>query len=139
ARSAVARAEAPRRRGRRRRWRRRRRRGVNAAFLVIDKPEGITSHDVVAAVRAVTGIKKVGHTGTLDPFATGVLPLALGAATRLTNYFLSSDKVYRGAMRFGFATDTFDIDGERTSEETSPPLERARLEEIFARYVGTVE
>lgn len=107
--------------------------------LVIDKPVGWTSHDVVAKVRNLTRIKKVGHTGTLDPFATGVLPLTLGRATRLTNYFLSSDKVYRGAMRFGFATDTFDVDGERTSEVTSPRLETARLEEIFARYVGTVE
>src|SRR5512147_2510365 len=76
--------------------------------LVIDKPAGCTSHDVVANIRNLTKVRKVGHTGTLDPFATGVLPLTLGKATRLTSYFLSSDKVYRGVIRFGFATTTFD-------------------------------
>src|SRR4030043_72054 len=75
--------------------------------IIIDKPSGWTSHDVVAKIRNLTKIKKVGHTGTLDPFATGVLPLTLGYATRLTNYFLASDKTYHGVMRFGFATTTF--------------------------------
>ncbi len=106
--------------------------------LVIDKPAGWTSHDVVAKIRNLTKIKKVGHTGTLDPFATGVLPLTLGRATRLTNYFLSSDKLYRGVMRFGFATTTFDVDGEPTGDDTAPSVDRARVEEIFARYLGTV-
>jgi tRNA pseudouridine55 synthase len=106
--------------------------------LIVDKPTGWTSHDVVAKVRNITRIKKVGHTGTLDPFATGVLPLTLGRATRLTNYFLSSDKVYRGAMRFGFATNTFDLDGEPTTEITSPRLDAERLQQIFAGYVGTI-
>jgi len=106
--------------------------------LVIDKPVGWTSHDVVAKIRNLTKIKKVGHTGTLDPFATGVLPLVLGRATRLTNYFLSSDKVYCGAMRFGFATTTFDLEGEPISEETHPALDGERLEQIFRSYVGTV-
>ena len=106
--------------------------------VVIDKPAGWTSHDVVAKVRNITKIKKVGHTGTLDPFATGVLPLTLGRATRLTNYFLSSDKVYRGVIRFGFATTTYDLDGEPLSEDTNPGLDRSRLDDIFARYMGTV-
>jgi tRNA pseudouridine55 synthase len=106
--------------------------------VVIDKPAGWTSHDVVAKIRNITKIKKVGHTGTLDPFATGVLPLTLGRATRLTSYFLASDKVYRGIIRFGFATDTFDLDGEPVGEDTRPQLERARLEEIMARYNGPV-
>ncbi len=106
--------------------------------VVIDKPAAWTSHDVVAKVRNITKIKKVGHTGTLDPFATGVLPLTLGKATRLTNYFLASDKVYRGVMRFGFATDTFDLDGEPAGEDTRPQLDKARLEEIMVRYLGTV-
>src|SRR5439155_21330716 len=97
----------------------------------IDKPPGWTSHDVVAKIRNLTKIKKVGHTGTLDPFATGVLPLTLGRATRLTNYFLSSDKVYRGVMRFGFATTTFHLDGEPASEDAHPPLDPKRLAEIF--------
>lgn len=106
--------------------------------LVIDKPAGWTSHDVVAKIRNLTRIKKVGHTGTLDPFATGVLPLTTGKATRLTSYFLNSDKVYRGVMRFGFATTTFDVDGEPLGEISSPTLDPARVAEIAARYVGTV-
>ena len=106
--------------------------------LIIDKPAGWTSHDVVAKIRNITRIKKVGHTGTLDPFATGVLALTLGRATRLTNYFLASDKVYRGVMRFGFATTTFDLDGEPLGQDTEPLLDRCRLEEIFSRYLGTV-
>jgi len=106
--------------------------------IVIDKPAGWTSHDVVAKVRNITKIKKVGHTGTLDPFATGVLPLTLGKATRLTNYFLSSDKRYRGVIRFGFATATFDLDGEPLGEDSKPRLDRGRLEQIFARCIGKI-
>jgi tRNA pseudouridine55 synthase len=106
--------------------------------VVIDKPAQWTSHDVVAKVRNITRIKKVGHTGTLDPFATGVLPLTLGKATRLTSYFLSSDKVYRGVMRFGFATDTYDLEGIPQGEDCKPLLDKARLEEIIARYQGKI-
>lgn len=106
--------------------------------IIIDKPSGWTSHDVVAKIRNLTKIKKVGHTGTLDPFATGVLPLTLGRATRLTNYFLASDKTYHGVMRFGFATTTYDIDGEPLTEDTYPELDPRRIEEIFARYQGMI-
>jgi tRNA pseudouridine55 synthase len=106
--------------------------------LIIDKPSEWTSHDVVAKIRNLTMVKKVGHTGTLDPFATGVLALTLGKATRLTNYFLSSDKVYRGVMRFGFATNTYDVDGEPQGEDTRPDLDAQRLREIFSRYIGTI-
>ncbi len=106
--------------------------------IVIDKPPGWTSHDVVAKVRNITRIKKVGHTGTLDPFATGVLPLTLGKATRLTSHLLSSDKCYHGAMKFGFATSTFDLDGAAMGDDTNPRLDRPRLEEIFSRYVGNI-
>ncbi|MBZ5499016.1 MAG: tRNA pseudouridine(55) synthase TruB [Acidobacteriia bacterium] len=106
--------------------------------LVVDKPEGWTSHDVVAKVRNITRVKKVGHTGTLDPFATGVLPLTLGRATRLTSYFLSSDKTYHGVIRFGFATTTFDRDGEPTGGDARPQIDSARVEEIFTHYLGTV-
>ena len=106
--------------------------------VVIDKPAGWTSHDVVAKVRNITKIKKVGHAGTLDPFATGVLPLTLGHATRLTNYFLASDKSYRGVIRFGFSTTTFDLDGEPLGEDLRPVLDTACLRAIFATYVGTV-
>lgn len=107
--------------------------------LVVDKESGWTSHDVVAKIRNLLKIKKVGHAGTLDPFATGVLPLTLGRATRLTNYFLASDKGYRGVIRFGFATDTYDVDGDPSSEETQPILERSKLENIFSRYQGTIQ
>jgi len=107
--------------------------------LVVDKPEGWTSHDVVAKIRNLTRIKKVGHTGTLDPFATGVLPLTLGRATRLTNYFLSSDKAYRGVIRFGFATATYDVNGEALGEDTRPELDAQRILELSARYLGTIQ
>ncbi len=106
--------------------------------VIIDKPAGWTSHDVVAKIRNLTKIKKVGHAGTLDPFATGVLPITLGRATRLTNYFLASDKVYHGVMRFGFATTTFDVDGEPMGEDARPQLDQPRLMEIFSHYQGTV-
>jgi len=106
--------------------------------LIIDKPPGWTSHDVVAKIRNITRIKKVGHTGTLDPFATGVLALTLGRATRLTSYLLASDKTYRGVIRFGYATTTFDLDGDRIGEDTNPELDRERLEEIMGRYQGEV-
>lgn len=106
--------------------------------LIIDKPAGWTSHDVVAKVRNLTRIKKVGHTGTLDPFATGVLALTLGRATRLTNHFISSDKVYRGVMRFGFATTTFDLDGDPVGEDSKPVLDESRLTEMFSRYQGRI-
>jgi tRNA pseudouridine55 synthase len=106
--------------------------------VIIDKPSGWTSHDVVAKIRNLTRVKKVGHTGTLDPFATGVLPLTLGKATRLTSYFLASDKVYHGVMRFGFATTTYDIDGDPLGEDTHPELNLPRLQAIFVRYQGTI-
>ncbi|HSW39274.1 MAG TPA: tRNA pseudouridine(55) synthase TruB [Acidobacteriota bacterium] len=106
--------------------------------LVIDKPTGWTSHDVVAKIRSVTKIKKVGHTGTLDPFATGVLPLTMGRATRLTSYFQASDKEYRGVIRFGFATSTYDVDGDPVGTDTSPELDFLRLEAIFTNYTGSI-
>ena len=82
-------------------------------LLVLDKPAGMTSHDVVAIVRRATGEKSIGHLGTLDPMATGVLPLLLGKYTRLAQFFGKAEKQYEGQIRFGLATDTFDADGER--------------------------
>src|SRR6202050_5590732 len=81
-------------------------------LLVIDKPAGMTSHDVVAIVRRATGERSTGHLGTLDPMATGVLPLLLGKYTRLAQFFSQAEKHYTGAIRFGFATDTFDAEGK---------------------------
>ncbi len=89
-------------------------------FLVVDKPEGITSHDVVAMVRSVTGVRKVGHTGTLDPFATGVLPLALGVATRLIQFLDEDLKVYDATIQLGSATDTGDLTGTVAVESPVP-------------------
>ena len=108
-------------------------------MLIIDKPAGWTSHDVVAKIRGITRVKKVGHTGTLDPFATGTLPLALGRATRLTGFFQASDKVYRGVMRFGFATNTYDLEGKPLGEDTNPDLDPVRLKELFVKWHGTVQ
>src|SRR6201987_172318 len=85
--------------------------------IVVDKPEGWTSHDVVAKVRRIAKTKKVGHLGTLDPTATGVLPLVIGRATRLAQFYTRSDKIYEGVVRFGWATDTYDRAGEATREQ----------------------
>src|ERR1700712_5979207 len=80
-------------------------------LLVLDKPAGMTSHDVVAIVRRATGEKSIGHLGTLDPMATGVLPLLLGKYTRLAQFFGKAEKRYEGTIKFGWATDSFDADG----------------------------
>jgi tRNA pseudouridine55 synthase len=109
---------------------------MKAGFLVIDKPAGVTSHDVVAAVRAVTGIDKVGHTGTLDPFATGVLPLALGAATRLIQFLDESVKVYDATIAFGTRTDTGDPTGTPIGEAPPPTATREEVEEVLATFLG---
>lgn len=106
-------------------------------FLVMDKPPGITSHDVVAVVRAVTGLKKVGHTGTLDPFATGVLPLALGGATRLIQFLDENEKIYDAVILLGSATDTGDPTGTVISELPVPNITRGEVERVFASFVGT--
>ena len=108
-------------------------------FLVIDKPAGVTSHDVVAAVRACTGIRKVGHTGTLDPFATGVLPLALGRSTRLIQYLDESIKVYDATVRLGAATDTGDPTGQVVRQAPLPDADEAAVEEVLAGFLGERE
>lgn len=109
---------------------------MTVGFLVVDKPEGITSHDVVATLRAVTGVKKVGHTGTLDPFATGVLPLAFGPATRMIEYLDEGLKVYDATIRLGSATDTGDLTGEVVAEAPLPTLADAALAEVLDTFVG---
>ncbi|HEX2521258.1 MAG TPA: tRNA pseudouridine(55) synthase, partial [Terriglobia bacterium] len=86
-----------------------------SGFLIIDKPEGVTSHDVVQTVRRHLRMRKVGHLGTLDPMATGVLPIALGKATRLVEFLKEGPKVYEGTIRLGFSTDTYDKEGQPTS------------------------
>ena len=89
--------------------------------LVIDKPQGLTSHDVVAVARRALGERRIGHTGTLDPLATGVLPLACGRATRLVRFLTASDKEYQATIRFGVTTDSYDVTGTETSRSGLRP------------------
>ena len=93
--------------------------------LVVDKPEGLTSHDVVAVARRALGETRIGHTGTLDPLATGVLPLACGRATRLVRFLTASDKDYDATIRFGLTTDSYDITGTETSQSGLQPARDA--------------
>jgi len=93
--------------------------------LVVDKPEGITSHDVVTVARRCLREKRIGHTGTLDPMATGVLPLACGRATRLVRFLTASDKDYTATIRFGLTTDSYDITGEETGRTDRRPTREA--------------
>lgn len=104
--------------------------------LVADKPESWTSHDVVAKVRRLAGSRRVGHLGTLDPIATGVLPLVIGRATRLAQFYTRSDKIYEGLVRFGWATDTYDRAGVPTSEKREVRLDAAALEPLLDRFRG---
>jgi tRNA pseudouridine55 synthase len=104
--------------------------------LVIDKPRGRTSHDVVEAVRRIVGFRQVGHLGTLDPLATGVLVLLLGRATRLAQFYTGRRKRYDAAFRFGFATDTYDANGAPQGPDTAPVLQRAEIERLAASRVG---
>jgi len=105
--------------------------------LVIDKPAGMTSHDVVACVRRIFRESSVGHLGTLDPMATGVLPVVLGRFTRLSQFYGDSIKGYEGEIRFGFATDTYDADGEAiTVEKPTTNLTLQVILEVSRRFVG---
>ncbi len=107
-----------------------------AGALVVNKPTGRTSHDVVEAVRRILGFRQIGHLGTLDPLATGVLVLLLGRATRLAQFYTGRRKRYECAFRFGFATDTFDADGSPLGPDTSPSLEKEVLERLAAELTG---
>jgi tRNA pseudouridine55 synthase len=106
--------------------------------LVVDKPQGITSHDVVAVVRRSLRERRIGHTGTLDPLATGVLPLACGRATRLVRFLAASDKDYRAGIRFGIATDTYDITGAPTARSETLPT-RDAIESALDAFGGEYE
>jgi tRNA pseudouridine55 synthase len=104
--------------------------------LLIDKPSGPTSHDVVDVIRRRFGIKKVGHCGTLDPAATGLLIIVLGRGTKLSERLMSDDKVYEGTVRFGEATDSYDADGELTGSLPVPPLSLEELNAMAGEFVG---
>ncbi len=108
-------------------------------FLNIDKPAGITSHDVVARIRRVAGQRRVGHGGTLDPLATGVLPIALGAATRLVDYLVEDRKAYRADVLLGITTTTDDAEGEIVREQPVPALDHAALQTALAPFIGMIQ
>ncbi|HEY2645660.1 MAG TPA: tRNA pseudouridine(55) synthase TruB [Candidatus Acidoferrales bacterium] len=104
--------------------------------LVVDKPRGKTSHDVVDAVRRIVGFHQIGHLGTLDPLATGVLVMLLGRATRLARFYVGRRKRYNSTFRFGFATDTYDADGAPAGPDTAPQINRAEIERLAAASIG---
>lgn len=107
--------------------------------LVVDKPAGPTSHDAVDRVRKAFGTRRVGHTGTLDPFATGVLPVCVGKATRLSRFLMEGEKVYVAGVRLGFATTTDDFTGEALGPPQAAAPERALLEAACQRFVGPLD
>jgi len=106
---------------------------------VIDKPGGMTSHDVVSRLRKITGERSIGHLGTLDPMATGVLPLLMGKFTRLAQYFSSAEKSYTGTIHFGFATDTYDAEGEIVGPVLEPALTLEGVRAAAARFHGEMQ
>jgi tRNA pseudouridine55 synthase len=108
--------------------------------LIIDKPEGLTSHDVVARVRKILGTRRVGHAGTLDPFATGVLVVCVNRATRLAQFLTGDDKEYVATMRLGFATDTGDLTGTpKTPVTDARHITSNKVQETFSRFLGPVK
>lgn len=108
-------------------------------LLLVDKPVGVTSHDVVDHIRKAAGLRRVGHTGTLDPNATGLLILCLGPATRLSEHLTGLDKTYEGVMRLGVVTESYDLDGAVVEEHPVPALDKAKLQEACDRYVGDIQ
>ena len=108
------------------------------AVLIVDKPAGMTSHDVVARVRRIVGEKSVGHLGTLDPMATGVLPLVLGRFTRLAQFYNEADKRYEGAIRFGWATDTYDGEGQPGGPEQPVNLSLEQIQAAAGEFTGEI-
>jgi len=108
------------------------------SVLIIDKPAGLTSHDVVNRARRILHERSIGHLGTLDPMATGVLPLVTGSLTRLAQFYTASEKTYEGSIRFGFATDTYDADGEATTTPQSVHLRAEEVETLAARFRGVI-
>jgi len=107
-------------------------------FLVINKQVGITSHDVVSRVRRILGTKKVGHTGTLDPFATGVLPVAVNDGTKAIPFLDEGIKCYEALMRLGVVTDTLDMTGKVLREADCSAVDRQSIEMVLKRFTGTI-
>lgn len=111
---------------------------MSSGILNLDKPKGMTSHDVVAQVRRVTGVRRVGHAGTLDPMATGVLVICIGRATRLAEYVVAGDKSYEATIRLGVETDTYDADG-RVLSSRPVGIGRGQVEEALLEFTGSVD
>ena len=111
---------------------------MHDGILIIDKPHGLTSHDVITRIRRVTKVRQVGHAGTLDPMATGVLVVCLGQATRISEYLFGHDKAYRATIRLGIETNTYDADGEIVAtHEVS--IDRAAVEQALAQFIGEIQ
>jgi tRNA pseudouridine55 synthase len=108
-------------------------------FIVVDKPAGMTSHDVVARVRRILKIRKAGHTGTLDPFATGVLPVALGEGTKAIPFLDEGIKEYRAVMRLGIATATEDLEGEVIARRPIDGIGEPEIRSVLAAFIGTID
>jgi tRNA pseudouridine55 synthase len=109
------------------------------AVLIIDKPSGLTSHDVVNRLRRILGQRSIGHLGTLDPMATGILPLVLGSFTRLAQFYTGSEKTYEGIIRFGFATDTYDAEGVPTTDPVPVELSFDTLQRLSEEFQGFIQ
>ena len=110
-----------------------------SGVLVVDKPVGMTSHDVVQAIRNGTGLRRAGHTGTLDPRASGVLVILVGPAVRLSEYVSASDKRYQAIIRLGGRTDTFDSDGKMTQANQPVNVTESQFEEVLKTFIGEIE
>src|SRR5512137_1994394 len=112
-----------------------------SGVLVVDKPVGMTSHDVVQAIRTGTGLRRAGHTGTLDPRASGVLVILVGPAVRLSEFVSASDKRYQAILRLGSATDTYDAEGHFTRQPSTTPVNvtEEQFNEVLQRYIGEIE
>lgn len=107
--------------------------------LLVDKPSGMTSHDVVNRIRRAANMRKVGHTGTLDPATTGLLIICLGAATRLSNYLTGMSKEYTGTLKLGLTTDSYDADGTTQTEDDVPILSQTQLTQYLTPYTGDIQ
>ncbi len=114
-------------------------RNIKDGIIVVDKPSGMTSHDVVAIVRRKFKMRRVGHAGTLDPLATGVLVVLLGQSTKLFNKFVAFDKAYNATLKLGTATSTADIEGKVLREKTFVGITQGQVEEVFGRFVGELK
>jgi len=124
--------------GRRNRRGRNRGRPVNG-ILVLDKPQGLSSNEALQRVKRLFNARKAGHTGSLDPLATGVLPLCFGEATKLSQFLLDSDKRYRVEIQFGVRTDTGDAEGQVIAKTETVEIDRNQLEDALSKFVGTIE